>query len=136
VTKEHQEFDYYCLDRCKVSEEFPITYSDGAITHKRRYKLGLRTKIKRQDCFILYTDTDDDLDSFIYISAETFYNCQQRFFTDIFTVEEYKEIIKVLTTINIFEYTSLLNFDHIYGDFLDVIEENWDRLDMDNLIEI
>ncbi len=136
MTKEHQEFEYYCLDRCKIGEEFPFSYTDGNIIHKRKYKLGLRTRIKRQDCFVLFTDNEDDFDSFIYISAEMFYNFQQRFFNDIFTLEEFKEIIQVLTTINIFEYTSLLNFDNIYDDFLDIIENNWEELSMDKLIEI
>ena len=136
MTKEHQEFNYYCLDRCKVGDEFPISYNDGVVVHKRRYKLGLKTKIKRQECFILYTDSDADFDTFTYISAETFYNFQQRFFTDIFSVEEFKEIIKVLNTINIFEYTSLLNFDNIFSDYYDMVEDNWDALRMDDLIEI
>ena len=73
----------------------------------------------------------------LYISlAEMFYNFQQRFFNDIFTLEEFKEIIQVLTTINIFEYTSLLNFDNIYDDFLEIVENNWEELSMDKLIEI
>ena len=55
---------------------------------------------------------------------------------DIFSVEEFKEIIKVLNTINIFEYTSLLNFDNIFSDYYDMVEDNWDALRMDDLIEI
>lgn len=137
LTRQHQEFNYYCLDRCKpVAEEFPITYNDGFIIKKIRYKVGLRTQIKHQDCFVLYTESDDDLEGFTYIAAEIFYDYQQRFFNDIFSLEEIKELIKTLRTINIFEYTSLLEFTYIYDDFKEFVEYNWNTLDMDNLIEI
>ena len=137
LTRQHQEFNYYCLDRCKpVSEEFPITYNDGNIIRKIRYKVGLRTKIKHQDCFVLYTESDDDLENFTYIAAEIFYEYQQRFFNDIFPLSEIKDLVKTLKTINIFEYTSLLEFTYIYDDFREFVEYNWNALDMDNLIEI
>ncbi len=137
ITRQHQEFNYYCLDRLKpLSEEIPITYNDGNIIRKILYKVGLRTNIKHQDCFVLYTESDDDLDNFVYIAADNFYDYQQRFFNDIFSLSEIKEIIKTLTTINIFEYASLLDFTYIYNDFKDLIEFNWSTLDMDNLIEI
>ena len=137
LTRQHQEFNYYCLDRCKpVSEEFPITYNDGNIIRKIRYKVGLRTKIKHQDCFVLYTEADDDLEYFKYIAAEIFYEYQQRFFNDIFPLSEIKDLVKTLKTINIFEYTSLLEFTYIYDDFREFVEYNWNALDMDNLIEI
>lgn len=137
LTKQHEEFKYYCLDRCKpLSEEIKITYNDGNIIRKILYKIGLRTSIKHQDCFVLYTESDDDLNNFIYIAVETFYNYQQRFFNDIFSLSEIKDIIKVLPNINIFEYTSLLDFNYIYNDFKEFVEYNWLTLDMDNLIEI
>ena len=137
ITRQHQEFNYYCLDRLKpLSEEIPITYNDGNIIRKILYKVGLRTNIKHQDCFVLYTESDADLDSFVYIAADNFYDYQQRFFNDIFSLSEVKEIIKTLTTINIFEYTSLLDFTYIYTDFKDLLEFNWSTLDMDNLIEL
>lgn len=137
LTRQHQEFNYYCLDRCKpITEEIPITYNDGNIIRKILYKVGLRTKIKHQDCFVLYTESDDDLECFTYIAAEIFYDYQQRFFNDIFSIEEVKELIKTLKTINIFEYTSLLEFTYIYDEFKEFVEYNWNTLDMDNLIEI
>ena len=137
LTRQHKEFNYYCLDRLKpISEELVITYNDGNIIRKILYKIGLRTNIKHQDCFVLYTESDDDLDNFIYIAADIYYEYQWRFFNEIISLEEFKEIIKRLTTINIFEYTSLLEFNYIYDEFKQLVECNWDNLDMDNLIEI
>ena len=137
ITRQHQEFNYYCLDRLKpLSEEVPITYNDGNIIRKILYKVGLRTNIKHQDCFVLYTESDEDLDCFIYIATDKFYDYQSRFFNEVFSLSEIKDIIKKLTTINIFEYTSLLDFTYIYNDFKELIDFNWNNLDMDNLIEI
>lgn len=137
ITRQHQEFNYYCLDRLKpLSEEVPITYNDGNIIRKILYKVGLRTNIKHQDCFVLYTESDEDLDCFIYIAADKFYDYQSRFFNEVFSLSEMKDIIKKLTTINIFEYTSLLDFTYIYNDFKELVDFNWNNLDMDNLIEI
>jgi len=137
LTKQHQEFNYYCLDRLKpLTEELRVTYNDGSVIRKVLYKIGLRADIKHQECFILYTESDQDLDEFIYIGAEEFYENQRRFFTDILSVEEVREIIKKLSTINIFEFTSLLEFTNIYEEFQLFIENNWEVLDMDNLIEL
>ena len=36
----------------------------------------------------------------------------------------------------VFEFTSLMEFTHIYKEFHDLLESNWNLLDMDNLIEI
>ena len=137
LTKQHQEFNYYCLDRLKpLTEEIRLTYNDGNIIRKVLYKIGLKANIKHQECFILYTESDEDLDEFIYIGADEFYENQRRFFTDILTLGEVNELIKKLKTINIFEFTSLLEFTNIYEEFQLFIENNWTVLDMDNLIEI
>jgi hypothetical protein len=137
LTKPHQEFNYYCLDRLKpLTEELRVTYNDGNVIRKVLYKIGLRADIKHQECFILYTESDSDLDEFLYIDAEDFYNNQRRFFTEILSIAEVKELIKSLKTINIFEFASLLEFTNIYEDFQAFIENNWAVLDMDNLIEI
>lgn len=137
LTKQHQEFNYYCLDRLKpLTEELRLTYNDGFVIRKVLYKIGLRANIKHQECFILYTESDQDLSEFIYIGAEEFYENQRRFFTEILTLEEVREIIKKLSTINIFEFTSLLEFTNIYEEFQLFIENNWEVLQMDNLIEL
>ena len=137
ITKQHIEFNYYCLDRLKpLTEEFPVTYYDGSVVKKILYKIGLRSKIKHQDCFVLYTESDQDLEQFIYIEAESFYNNQRRFFNDILQPFEVKEYINQLKTINIFEYVSLLEFECIYDEFKCLVESNWEILSMDNLIEI
>lgn len=137
LTPQHEEFNYYCVDRLKsIDEWLPISYTDGDIIKKIRYKIGLRAVIKHQDCFILYTESDQDLEEFIYIDTEEYYNNQHRFFTDILSITEVKELIKKLKTINIFEFTSLLDFTNIYDEFKDFIESNWLNLDMDNLIEL
>ncbi len=137
LTKQHQEFNYYCLDRLKpLTEELRVTYNDGSVIRKKLFKIGLRAKIKHQECFILYTESDEDLDEFLYIDVEEFYNNQRRFFTEVLQAVEVKELIKCLKTINIFEFTSLLDFIDIYEDFQAFVENNWTVLDMDNLIEI
>ena len=137
MTRQHEEFNCYCLDRCKpLSEEFTITYTDGSIIRKILYKIGLRASIKHVDCFCLYTESDDDIDRFLFISTEKYYEYQKRFFFDIFNVEDLSSIINSIKTINIFEFVSLLDFNNIYQDFKDYLEYNWSRLQMDELIEI
>lgn len=136
-TRQHREFDCYCLDRLLPFEnDLRITYNDDNIIRKLQYKVGLRAKIKHRDCFILYTESDQDLDQFLYIDADVYYNNQYRLFTEIISVAELKEIIIKITTINIFEFVSLLEFINIYNDFKDFLEENWNILCMDKLIEI
>ena len=137
MTRQHQEFDYYCLDRLQPFEnDLKITYSDGSVIKNLLFKVGLKAKIKHVDCFILYTDSDKDLEQFIYIDSATYFDNQRRFFNDVFSIQEVKEIIKCLKTINIFEFVSLLDFIHIYEDFREIVETNWNSLNMDNLIEI
>ena len=137
MTKEKQEFDYYCLDRLKaIGEDFPLAYTDGSVVRKLYYKIGLRASIKRQDCFILYTATEDDLEGFTFIPTDVFYNNQKRFYTEILTTTEVKELMKKLPTINIFEFVSLLDFINIYSEFKELVDYNWENLNMDSLIEI
>lgn len=137
ATKQYKEFKYYCLDRLKpITEELRLTYNDGNIIRRVLYKIGLKANIKHQECFILYTESDEDLDEFIYISAEEFYENQRRFFTEVLSKNEVNDLIKKLKTINIFEFTSLLEFTNIYEEFQLFVENNWIVLNMDNLIEI
>ena len=137
MTKEKQEFDYYCLDRLKaIGEDFPLAYTDGSVARKLYYKIGLRASIKRQDCLIKYTATEDDLEGFTFIPTDVFYNKQKRFYTEILTTTEVKELIKKLPAINIFEFVSLLDFVNIYSEFKELIDYNWENLNMDSLIEI
>ena len=137
LTKQHQEFNYHCLDRLQPFEnDLNLSYNDGNIIKKVRYKIGLKAKIKHEECFILYTESDRDLDQFIYIDVDSYYRNQRRFFNDILSLTEVKELIKNIKTINIFEFTSLLEFINIYDDFKFVIEDNWTYLNMDSLIEI
>lgn len=137
MTKEKQEFDYYCLDRLKtIGEDFPLAYTDGSVVRKLYYKIGLRANIKRQDCFILYTATEDDLEGFTFIPTDIFYNNQKRFYTEILTTTEVKELMKKLPAINIFEFVSLLDFINIYSEFKELVDYNWENLNMDSLIEI
>ena len=132
-----EEFECYCLDKCNpLDEEFTITVNNGTIIRKILYKIGLRAKIKHTDCFCLYTESEQDLETFYFIPVDTFYDMQQRFFFDIFKQEDLPSIIKSIKTINIFEFTSLLEFSKIYQNFKDFIEYNWSHLHMDDLIEI
>ena len=92
--------------------------------------------IRRRECFVLFTESENDLDGFTYISADNFYDNQERFFTEVISFEEFKELIKKLPNINIFEFVSLLSFINIYADFKNFVDANWEILNMDNLIEI
>ena len=138
VTQQKQEFEYYCLDRTKpISEDITIACkNEDNIIKKHHYKTALQANIKHKECIVLYTETDEDLDNFVYTSTEMFYDNQERFFNGIFTLEEFKEIIKNIRTINVFEFTSLLNFTNIYEDFKTFIEYNWNIVKMDELIEL
>jgi hypothetical protein len=137
MTKEQHEFECYCLDRLKpIADEFPVTYNDGVIIKKLHYKVGLRASIKHVDCFVLYTMSEDDLNGFLFIPVDTFYNNQKRFFHETLTKTEVKELIKVLPAINIFEFVSLLDFSIIYEEFKEYLEENWEILQMNDLIEV
>lgn len=113
-----------------------MAINDGNIIKRVVYKVGLKAKIKHEDCFILYTNSDKDLYQFIYIGVDTYYKNQRRFFNEILPIIEAKEIIKNIKTINIFQFVSLLNFINIYDDFKLFVEQNWDVLDMNDLIEL
>ena len=132
-----ETFEYYCLDRIKpVSEELNITYKDDGLIRKLYYKVGLRAKVKHVDCFILYTATDDDLDTFLFMPVDYFYDNQARLMLSVIDKDEYMTIIKRINTINIFEFVSLLDFMYIYDDFKTFVEYNWQVLSMDSLIEV
>lgn len=137
MTKQQEEFECYCLDRLKpIGDDFPIAYNDGSVIKKLYYKIGLIANIKHQECFILYTASDQDLEGFTFITKDAFYDNQKRFYTEILTITELKSMIKTLPAINIFEFTSLLQFSTIYAEFKEILENNWDILEMDSLIEI
>lgn len=137
MTRQQKEFDCYCLDRCKpIFDDIVFAYDDGAVIKKIQYKIGLRANIKHVDCLLLYTESDADLEKLVYIPTDLFYDNQQRFFTDVFSVDEMTELFRQLLTINIFEYASLLDFNYIYDEFKELVEYNWEALDMDNLIEV
>lgn len=137
MTRQQKEFDCYCLDRCKpIFDDIVFAYDDGAIIRKVKYKIGLRANIKHCDSLLLYTESDADLEKLIYIAVDEFYDNQRRFFSEILSIDEIKELFKQLVTINIFEYTSLLDFNCIYDEFKELVEYNWEVLDMDNLIEV
>jgi hypothetical protein len=113
-----------------------VTYETGDSIKKILYKIGLQALVKHVECFILYTESDEDLEKFIYIPTKTFYDFRKSIHNDILSLTEYKELFRCIMTINIFEFTSLLEFQYIYQDFKDLINYNWNELDMNSLIEI
>lgn len=132
-----ETFEYYCLDRIKpISEELNITYKDDGLIRKLYYKIGLRAKIKHVDSFILYTESDEDLDTFVFMPVDYFYDNQARLMLSVIDKDEYIHLIKRMNTINIFEFVSLLDFTNIYNDFKEFVEYNWNVLNMDQLIEV
>ena len=91
MTREQQEFEYYCLDRIMpLTEEFPVVYKDGDILRKLYFKVGLKAKIKHIDCIVIYSavNFEDNLERFMFIPADIFYDNQKRFFTEVLTAEE------------------------------------------------
>ena len=60
-----------------------LTYNDGNVIKRVLYKIGLKAKIKHEECFILYTNSDRDLDQFVYIDVDAYYQNQRHFFNDI-----------------------------------------------------
>lgn len=137
MTRQHELFNYYCLDKTKpIPEMFTISYRDGERIRSIEYRIGLRAKIKHIDCFVLYTATDADLDVIVFVPVDTFYDNYSYFLTKVISKDEYLSYIRVLQTINIFEFTSLLDFSYIYSDFKEFVEYNWAAIDMDSLIEL
>ncbi len=135
MSKEHQYFNYYCLDRLKtIDDELPISYKDDGLIRKIYYKIGLIAKIKNTRCFILYNE--EDFENLTYSSCEFINDHKEDLFLHIQEKRTIKDNIKELNTINIFEFTSLLNFEYIYSEFKDIIDYNWNNLNMDNLVEI
>lgn len=137
MTRQQEEFNCYCLDRLEPFEnDIKLTYQEDNIIKKTLYKIGLKARIKHHECFVLYTNSTNDFDQFLYIDVDAYYENQRRFFNDILSSLEVQELIKKIKTINIFEFTSLLDFTNIYDEFKELIDDNWTTLDMDSLIEI
>ena len=135
MSKEHQYFNYYFLDILKtIDDELPISYKDDGLIRKIYYKIGLIAKIKNTRCFILYNE--EDFENLTYSSCEFINDHKEDLFLHIQEKRTIKDNIKELNTINIFEFTSLLNFEYIYSEFKDIIDYNWNNLNMDNLVEI
>lgn len=137
MTKAKEIFNYYCIDKIKpIEEELVISYKDDEVIRKVYFKLALRAKIKKVDCFILYTASDEDLETFVYLPADIYYDNCERFYLDVIPKDEYMRDFKRLYTINVFEFTSLLDFQWIYDSFKRFVEYNWNTLHMDSLIEL
>lgn len=137
ASKQRKEFEYYCLDRLQcISDYLPIKYKDDGEVKKIIYRFGLKANIKQRPSYILYTETDKDFEQFVYIDVDDYNDYQRHFFMDIISKEEMNELIKKVTTINIYEFVSLFNFIRIYDAFLLLVLNNWDHLNMDQLIEI
>ena len=135
MSREHKYFNYYCLDRLRsMDNELPISYKDDGLIRKIYYKIGLIAKIKNTRCCILYDE--DDFENLVYSSCEFIDNHREELYLNIQDKQTIKENIKEINTINIFEFTSLLNFEYIYSEFKDIIDYNWNNLNMDSLVEI
>ena len=134
MTKEHKYFDYYCLDRLKsIDDELPVSYKDDGMIRKIYYKKGLQAKVKNTPCFILYTE--DDFENLIYASCDYINEHMEQLLLYPQEKEDLFSEIKQIQTINIFEFTSMLNFMYIYSNFKDIVDYNWENLGMDSLIE-
>ena len=136
-SKEHEYFNYYCLDKIKpLQEELIISYDEDGLIRKFYYKIGLYAKVKNTYCYILYSEDDNTLENLIYLSQDYLNNNREYILLNILSKSEYMENIKSIPTMNIFEFTSLLNFTYIYDEFKSLIDYNWDTLNMNSLIEM
>ena len=135
MTREQEYFNAYCLDRMKVIDnDLPIAYNDDGLIRKVYYKIGLVAQIKRTICYILYTE--DDFDNFVYIPEEYVLEHEEDLRLHVQKKEELFEHLKVVQTMNIFQFMSMLMFNYIYQDFKDIVDYNWLNLNMDSLIEM
>ena len=135
MSKEQEYFNYYCLDKIKsLDNDFPISYSDDGYIRKVYYKLGLIAQVKKTICYILYTE--DNFEDLIYIPEEYVLEHEQDLRLKTQNKEELFEVLKIVQTMNIFQFLSMLNFMYIYQDFKDIVDYNWDNLNMNTLIEM
>ena len=135
MSREHKYFNYYCLDRLKsIDNDLPISYKDDGLIRKIYYKIGLIAKIKNIRCCILYTE--EDFENLVYSSCEFIDDHREDLYLNIQDKQTIKDNIREINTMNIFEFTSLLNFEYIFSEFKEIIDYNWNNLDMDNLVEI
>ena len=135
MSKEHEYFNYYCLDRLQnLDNDIPISYKNDGLIRKIYYKIGLIAKVKQSRCFVFYTE--NEFENLIYSDCEFINDHREDLYLNVQEQETIKDNFKSINTINIFEFTSLLNFEFIYTDFKGIIDYNWDNLQMDNLIEI
>ena len=135
MTREQSYFNYYCLDRLKpLGDELSIAYNDDGYIRKVQYHFCLKAKIKNKYCYVFYKD--DNYEEFIYASVDYIDENYENLMLNVQNKLELFDFIKTIKTMTIFEFTSLLTFTYIYSDFKDLIDYNWDALNMDKLIEI
>lgn len=135
MSKQQEFFNYYCLDRLKlIDNELPLSYIDDGLIRKFYYKIGLISRVKSTISYVLYDE--EDFEELTYISCEYADDHRESLMLYPQDKETFFGVVKKIQTINIFQFTSMLNFDYIYSDFKDIIEYNWDTLKMDSLIEI
>lgn len=134
MSKEHTYFNYYCLDRIKsIDNDLPVSYKDDGLIRKIYYKIGLIAKIKNSRCFVLYQE--DDFENLVYSTCEFVNDNKEDLLLNVQEKSTVKENFKEINTINIFEFVSMLNFEFIYNEFKDIVDYNWNNLNMDNLVE-
>ena len=135
MTKEHEYFNYYCLDRMKVLDnELPLAYDDEGLIRKIYYKIGLIAQVKHILSYILYTE--EDFDNLIYIPCEFVDNNKESLFLYPQNKQDLFEQLKTIQTMNIFQFMSMLTFTYIFEDFKEIVDYNWDNLNMNSLIEM
>lgn len=135
MTREKQEFEYYCLDRMKLLDnDIPLAYNDDGLIRKFYYKIGLIANIKHRPCYVLYLE--DDFDNLTYVSCEFLDNHREDLLLHVQDKDSLFEQLKIIQTMNIFQFASMLNFLYIYEEFKDIIDYNWETLNMNSLIEL
>ena len=73
---------------------------------------------------------------FIYSSCEFIDDHKEDLYLRVQEKQTIKDNIKRINTINIFEFTSLLNFEYIYSEFKDIIDYNWSNRSINLLFSL
>lgn len=117
-----------------LDDELPVSYKDDGLIRKIYYKIGMIARIKNTLSYILYTE--DSFENLVYVSCEYVDNHREHLMLYPQPKNELFDIIKTIQTMNIFQFLSLLNFTYIYEEFKDIVDYNWDNLNMNMLIEM
>jgi len=112
-------FTTYCNSRTTTANQtLTIAYRHNDIIRYVPCFIAMRANIKGCDCLVLASGDDDDFGAMHYLKVSDWNDCGEHIAADILSECEYRQYIKQLNTLNLFEFTSLCRFSVIYSDYL------------------